>query len=223
MECKLLGLLPQEGHILLGEVKQGVCSMGVILEKLMVKVAESKEGLELFDHPGCRPMCDGSEFGWVHLEASFCNNDAEVFDRCLCKHALFWFEVQIMILEACKDFMGKFVKVSRVIGKYQDVIQVNYDMSFINHVSKNIVHEHLEGSWGIAESKGHPVMTLGSNNPKGVLKAALYASPSLMCMLLYPHHISNLVKYHVPCNLLINSGIKGSGAAFLIVTSFRAW
>ena len=129
--------------------------MGVILEKSTVKVAESKEGLELFDHMGGRPICDGGEFSWVHLEVTFCDNDAKVFDRCLCKHALFWFEVKIMVSEACKDFMGKFVKMSWVVRKYQDVVQVNYNMSFINHVCKNVIHERLEGGWGIAESKGH--------------------------------------------------------------------
>ena len=60
-----------------------------------------------------------------------------------------------MILEAFKDFMGKFVKVRRVIGKYQDVIQVHHNMSFIDHVGENIVHECLESGWGIAKSKGH--------------------------------------------------------------------
>ena len=35
---------------------------------------------------------------------------------------LFWFEVKIMILEACKDFMGKFIKVNWVVREYQDVV-----------------------------------------------------------------------------------------------------
>ena len=42
------------------------------------------------------------------------------------------------------------------------------------------------------------VITVGLNKPRGVLKAALYLSPSLMRILPYPPHISNLVKYIAP-------------------------
>ncbi len=37
-------------------------------------------------------------------------------------------------------------------------------------------------------------MTCGSKSPFGVLKAAFHSSPSLIWILLYPHHMSNLVK-----------------------------
>ena len=63
-------------------------------------------------------------------------------------------------------------------------------MPVINHVLKDVIHEHLKCGWGIAEAK---VMTVDSNNLRGVLKAALYSSPFLKCMFLYPHYMSNLV------------------------------
>src|SRR6266702_4682055 len=65
-------------------------------------------------------------------------------------------------------------------------------------------------------------MTVGSNSPRGVLKAALYSSPSLIQILLYPQRISNLVKYLAPQSWSMNSGIRGNGVVFLIVTSLRA-
>src|SRR6266478_6920103 len=43
-------------------------------------------------------------------------------------------------------------------------------------------------------------ITCGSNSPLGVLKAAFHSSPSLILMLLYPHHMLNLVKSGLPCS-----------------------
>ena len=54
-------------------------------------------------------------------------------------------------------------------------------------------------------------ITVGSNNPLFVINAAFHLSPSLMRTLLYPHLMSNLVKYFDPFNLIIRSEINGSG------------
>ena len=41
-------------------------------------------------------------------------------------------------------------------------------------------------------------MTLGSNRPWFVINAAFHLSPSLMCTLLYPHHMLNLENNDAP-------------------------
>ena len=77
--------------------------------------------------------------------------------------------------------------------------------------------------WKVAGALQRPkVMTVGSKSPRGVLKAALCSSPFLTRMLLYPHRMSSLVKYRAPCSLSMSSGIRGRGAAFLIVMLFSA-
>jgi len=64
------------------------------------------------------------------------------------------------------------------------------------------------------------VMTVDLYNPIGVLKAVFHLLPLCMQILLYPHHMSSLVKNHTPNNLLTSSGISGIGAAFLTVIAF---
>ena len=54
-------------------------------------------------------------------------------------------------------------------------------------------------------------MTVGSNSPKGVIKVAFHWSSSQRQMLLYPQHMSNLVKIVESFMSLISSGISGSG------------
>jgi hypothetical protein len=49
--------------------------------------------------------------------------------------------------------------------------------------------------WKVAGEFMRPKnITVGSNSPFGVRKAAFHLSPSLMQMLLYPYRTSNLVK-----------------------------
>ena len=42
----------------------------------------------------------------------------------------------------------------RIIGVYQDIIQVYY-YGVINHVGEDVIHEPLETRWGIGEPLGH--------------------------------------------------------------------
>ena len=62
-------------------------------------------------------------------------------------------------------------------------------------------------------------ITVGSNSPRLVLKAAFHWLPSRMRTLLYPHHTSNFVKYLAPLSLSRSSVIQGRGYAFLMVCS----
>ena len=54
-------------------------------------------------------------------------------------------------------------------------------------------------------------MTVGSNNPIGVMKVAFHWSSSLMQMLLYLQWMSNLVNRVDSFMSLMSSGIRGSG------------
>ncbi len=63
-------------------------------------------------------------------------------------------------------------------------------------------------------------ITVGSNNPSLVLKAAFHLLPSLMCTLLYPHLTSNLENNRFPARSWINSVISGSGYLLGIVHLF---
>src|SRR6266404_5212634 len=60
-------------------------------------------------------------------------------------------------------------------------------------------------------------MTVGSNNPSGVRKAAFHSLPSLMRILLYPHRTSTFVKRVHPRSLSMTWGIRGETFRFFIV------
>ena len=56
--------------------------------------------------------------------------------------------------------------------------------------------------WKVTDEFMRPKnMTVGSNNSSEVLKAAFHSSSSLIQMLLYPHHTSNLENIHFSARL----------------------
>ena len=66
--------------------------------------------------------------------------------------------------------------------------------------------------WNVAGELHIPKnITVGSNNPLFVLKAAFHSSPCLIWILLYPHRTSILEKYFAPFNLSMSSDISGKG------------
>src|SRR6266478_2658397 len=60
-------------------------------------------------------------------------------------------------------------------------------------------------------------ITVGSNSPSGVRKAAFHSSPSLIRMLLYPHRTSTLVNRVHPLSLSMTWGISGDTFWFRLV------
>ena len=72
--------------------------------------------------------------------------------------------------------------------------------------------------WNVAGELVSPkYMTIGSQTPKQVLKAAFHWSPSHMRMLLYPHRMSKVEKIKEFASAEMDSLMFGSGALFLIV------
>ena len=66
--------------------------------------------------------------------------------------------------------------------------------------------------WKVAGEFMRPKnITVGSNRPSLVIKAAFHSSPFLIQMLLYPQRMLNLVYREQPFSRSISSGMRGSG------------
>src|SRR6267142_2180489 len=72
--------------------------------------------------------------------------------------------------------------------------------------------------WNVAGEFVRPKnITVGSNKPSFVMKAAFHSSPFLMRTLLYPQRMSNLVYNEHPLRRSTSCGISGSRYLFFIV------
>jgi len=64
-------------------------------------------------------------------------------------------------------------------------------------------------------------ITFGSKRPQHVLNAPFYWSSSLMWILLYPHHMSNLLNSSIPCKSSIHWARFGRGVTSFLVMAFK--
>ena len=61
-----------------------------------------------------------------------------------------------MFLKPSQDTLGTFVvKFEIVLGMYANVVHVYLEPSLSKHVIEDLIHESLEGQWGVAEPKKH--------------------------------------------------------------------
>jgi len=78
--------------------------------------------------------------------------------------------------------------------------------------------------WNVAGELVSPKnMTVGSNSPSGMRKAAFHSSPGLILMLLYPQWMSTLVNSVHPASRLITEGMRGETFLFRLVHLLRGW
>jgi hypothetical protein len=101
----LLGRGPSEWDVFLGEVEQRVSDFRLIVDESSVKVAKSKEGLDLLDFGRSWPFSNALDFGGIHVDVSVVNNNAKVFNRSLIKGAFLRFEIEVVLGETAENFM----------------------------------------------------------------------------------------------------------------------
>ena len=62
--------------------------------------------------------------------------------------------IEPVLTESGKDFLDVGRVLLRIVGVYQDIIQV-YDYGDVNHIGEDVVHEPLETCRGVGEPLGH--------------------------------------------------------------------
>jgi hypothetical protein len=137
------------------------------VDEASVEVAEAEESLEVLDLCGAGPLGNALDFSRVHANVAFGNDDAKIFDRSAVEKALFRFEVKVVFCKSTEYFVGECVEVIEVWVKQEDVVEIDYEMSLVDEVAEDVIHEGLKGGWGIAEAKGHDE---GFKKAKGALK-----------------------------------------------------
>jgi len=91
------------------------------------------------------------------------------------------------------------------LGEDKDVVHVDDDPSFTGFKYEEVIHHRLKGGRRVAESEEH---YSGFEESFVGFEGRF---PLISMTLLYPHLMSNLVKYLVPLSLSMTSEIRGSG------------
>ncbi|KIN94662.1 hypothetical protein M404DRAFT_167671 [Pisolithus tinctorius Marx 270] len=139
---------------LAGKLSQWYDNVQIVKDKMVVKVSEAEERLNIFDLARLRPITDGLDFFLQHCEASRGKVEAKVFDQVQVELTFLWLCIKAVKPKLVEDFLDMLLMgflISRV-DSHTD----------IQHVHKDGIHKVLEGSWGIGEAEGHYQPLIGS-------------------------------------------------------------
>ena len=153
------GLLTSGGPVpvvvLLHEVKERAGDSGIVRNKLTVKVSKAKKGLHILDLCWSQPSSNAVEFDRVHGELTGFHDHSEVFDFRDVKLALLKLQVKVEFCHSLENSAGSFSMGDRVRRGNEEVIHIDDQPSFSNHVSEQVIHESLECSRRVAKAKEH--------------------------------------------------------------------
>ena len=110
------------------------------------------------------PVLDGVELCGVHVDKAMTR-----------RSTLKYLEINHVPVSEKDSTSLLVVQFQVVFSVNAQILHVDLEPFFGNHVSKDMVHKHLKCWWSIAETKN---MTVSSKRPKGVINAAFHWSSS---------------------------------------------
>ena len=100
-------------------------NVGVVMDELMVEVHKSEEGLDVLNFPQFRPIGDGLNFLRRYGESVGRKTETEVLGGGGMELTFLWLGEEIVLSEVSEDFADVFLMGLKVLGVYQDVIQID--------------------------------------------------------------------------------------------------
>ena len=151
----MAGRGPVPGEILFGEIEEGTSDIGVVGNEAAVEVGEAKERTDIFHLSWGWPTGNSIEFYWVHGQLARFDDHAEVFDFIGGEFTFFELQVKVELSHALQNAFGAFFVEGGVGGVDEEIIHVDHEPSFGDHITEGIVHEPLKSGGGIGEAKEH--------------------------------------------------------------------
>ena len=146
---------PVPGEVLLGKVEEGASDIGVVGDKPMVEVGESKERTNISHLGWCRPVCDTVEFDGVHGQLAGFHDHSKVFHLVGGELAFLEFQVKVKLGHMLQNTFRAFLVEGGVGGINEEVVHIDNEPSFGDHIAEEVVHESLECCGGVGEPEEH--------------------------------------------------------------------
>ena len=139
-----------------GKLHERNDDVGVVMDKVMVEVHESEEGLNALNFPWFQPIRNGLNFLCGHRESIRRKAETKVLSGGGMELTFLWIGKEIVLAEVSEDFVDMFLMGLEVLGVYEDVIQIDNNRD-IEEVCKDTIDESLKGCRGIGQAKGHDI------------------------------------------------------------------
>jgi len=142
----ILGKIPLD--VLPSQLCERNCDIGVVMDELLIEVGKPKERLDIFHFAGYRPLLDGLDLVGGHGEAVQREDISEILYGVMVPFAFTRAWKQVVFLESPENVSNVFMMLFGVVGVHEDVVKVDEYVD-VEEVTKNVVHESLEGHWSI--------------------------------------------------------------------------
>jgi len=183
------GLLASRGPgpstVFLGEVNEGAGDVGVVGDEATVEIGKAKEGADILDFLGSGPLGDAIEFDGVHGELTGFDDHTKVFNLGGGEFTFFEFKMEVEFHHTLQDTLSTFLVGGGVGGEDEEIIHVDNEPTFGDHIAEGVIHESLERGGGVGETEEHdggfeePLMGDEGGFPLvSVLDADIVVSPS---------------------------------------------
>ena len=121
----------------------------------MVEIGKAKEGSYVIDFGQGWPGSDAIKFNRVHGKLTRFHNHSKIFYFRDVELAFFEFEMEVKLRHLLEDTTSSFCMGLWVGKGNEEVIHIDDEPSFSDHVLKGVVHELLECGRGVTETKEH--------------------------------------------------------------------
>jgi hypothetical protein len=118
------------------------------MDESSVEVGKPNERLNIFHFTGYGPLLDGLDLVGGHGKAIQREDISEILHRVTMPFAFTRACEQVVFLESPENLSNVFSMLFGGVGVYEDVVEVDEYID-VEEVTKNIIHELLEGRWSI--------------------------------------------------------------------------
>ncbi|KIM53887.1 hypothetical protein SCLCIDRAFT_137927, partial [Scleroderma citrinum Foug A] len=119
--------------------------VGVVVDKTMVEVRKSKEGLDVLNFPQFRPIGNGLNFLRRHGESVGRETETEVLGEGGMELTFLWLGKEIVLSEASEDFADVFLMGLKVLGE----------------ICEDTIDKSLKSRRVVSQAKGHDIPLKG--------------------------------------------------------------
>ena len=127
----------------------------VVGDKLMIEVGKAEEGSHILDFGRGWPGSNAIKFDRVHGKLTRFHDHSEVLDFRDVKLAFFKFQIEVELSHPLEDMVDLLGVGCWVWRGDEEVIHIDNQLSFSDHVSERVIHESLEYSGGVTQTKEH--------------------------------------------------------------------
>ena len=146
---------PIPAIVFLGEVQEGAGDGGVVGYEPTVEVGKAAERSDVLDFGWGWPGGDAVKFDRVHSKLTGFHDHSEVFDLGDVELAFLELEMKVKLSHSLEDAASSLGVGLGIGGGDKEVVHVDDELSFSDHVPERVVHEPLERGRGVAKAKEH--------------------------------------------------------------------